>query len=66
LFVGLNPCQQLHPTTGGLSHHEITLPLIADGTVVLGENSVFYKNSTSDTSSIQSPVEKPLEPNIED
>lgn len=62
IYLGSNPGQQVNKNIGNSSHE---VPLIPQGTVVLGENSVFYKHSTIDAPPAQLATEKPSE-QIED
>lgn len=61
-YLGTNPGQQVNKSTENSSHE---VPLIPHGTVVLGENSVFYRHSTIDALPAQLATEKPSE-QIED
>lgn len=61
-YLGSNPGQQVNKNIGNASHE---VPLIPHGTVVLGENSVFYRHSTIDVLPAQLAIEKPSE-QIED
>lgn len=62
-YLGLNECQHLNENSDNVSP-EMTLPLLSHATVILGENSVKFKNPTCSFSvqkSVQLPTEKPLE-----
>jgi len=53
----LNACQKLNNNVGNVSP-EINLPLLTQGSVILGENSVTYKHSKTATVPIQLPTQE--------
>jgi len=60
IYLGLNAPQKLNNNLGNLSP-EINLPLLTHASVVLGENSVMYRNSKTPTLPVQLPIKEPCE-----
>lgn len=56
----MNTSQKLNNNVGNLSP-EINLPLLTQGSVVLGENSVTYRHSKTATLPVQLQIKEPQE-----
>lgn len=58
IFSGLNGGPKLNNNVGNISP-DINLPLLTHASVILGENSVIYRNSKTATLPVQPPTKEP-------